>query len=77
MPKRNPVAFAVDGSAPIHELVPVNELAKIRIVRSLADGRSKSDGGSEIRTISSRAEFSIAGKAIDRRNPYGQRTRMD
>jgi hypothetical protein len=68
MPERNPAAFAVVGSVPIHELVPVNELAEIRIVRSLGVERSKSDGGSVIRTISSRAGFWIAGKPIDRPN---------
>jgi hypothetical protein len=46
MPERNPVAFVVVGSVPIHESDPVNELAEIRIVRALARGRSKSNGGS-------------------------------
>jgi hypothetical protein len=38
MPEKNPVAFVVVGSAPIHESDPVNELAEIRIVRALARG---------------------------------------
>ena len=68
MPERNPAAFAGVGSVRIHELVPVNELAEIRIVRSRAEKRSKNDGGNEMRTISSRAGFWIAGKPIDHRN---------
>jgi hypothetical protein len=75
MPERNPVAFAVVGSAPMHELASVNEHAETRIVRSLAGGSSKSDGGSVIQTISSRAGFWIAGKRIDRRNRYDCRPR--
>jgi hypothetical protein len=57
MPERNPVPFAVVGSVPIHELACVNELAETRIVRPPAERRSKSDGESVIRTISSRAGF--------------------
>jgi len=68
MPERNPVAFAVVGSVPIPELASVNELAETRIIRSLAGGGSKSDGGSVIRTISLRAGSWIAGKRIGRRN---------
>jgi len=68
MPERNPAAFAAVGSVPIRELVRVSELVEIRIARSLAERRSKSDGGSEIRTISSRAGFWIAEKPIDRRS---------
>jgi len=67
MPERNLVAFAVVGSVPIHELAFVNELAESWIARSPAGGRSKSAGGSVIRTISLRAGFWIAGKRIDRR----------
>jgi len=56
MPERDPAAFAVIGSVPIRELDPANELAEIQIVRSRAAGRSKSNGGSVIPIISSRAE---------------------
>jgi hypothetical protein len=75
MPVRNPVAFAVVGSVPIHELVPVNELAESGIVRPPAEGRSKSDGGSVIRTISSRVGSWIAEKKIAHLNHYDCRPR--
>jgi hypothetical protein len=68
MPVRNPAAFAVVGSAPIHELVPVNELAESAIARPPAGGRSKSDGGSIIPTISLRVGSWIAGKKNARLN---------
>src|SRR5947207_15296643 len=55
MPERNPVAFVAVGSVPIHAPDPVNELAVTRIVRGLAGRRSKSNGGSVIRTTSLRA----------------------
>jgi hypothetical protein len=75
MPERNPVAFAVVGSVPTHELAFVNELAENRIARSPAGGRSKRNGGSVIQTISSPAGFWIAGKRIARRNRYACRRR--
>jgi hypothetical protein len=68
MPVRNPAAFAVVGSVPIHELVPVNELAETEIARPPAGGRSKSDGGSIIPIISSRVGSWIAEKKIARLN---------
>jgi hypothetical protein len=68
MPVRNPVAFAVVGFVPIHELVPVNELAETGIARPPDGGRGKSDGGSVIRTISSRVGSWIAEKKIARLN---------
>jgi hypothetical protein len=68
MPIRNRAAFAAAGSVPIHELVPVNELAESGIVRRPAEGRSKSDGGSVIPTISLRDGSWIAGKKIARLN---------
>jgi hypothetical protein len=71
MPERDPAAFAATGSVPIHELDRVKELAETRIVRQPAEGRSKSDGGSIIRTISSRVGSWIAGKKIDRLNRSG------
>jgi hypothetical protein len=46
-------------------------LAEIRIVRLPAAGKSKRDGGSVIRTISSRAGSWIAAKKIDRPNRSG------
>jgi hypothetical protein len=55
MPEKDPAAFAVVGSVPIHELDPANELAEIQIVRWRAVGRSKSNGESAIPIISSRA----------------------
>jgi hypothetical protein len=75
MPEKNPVAFVVVGSAPIHESDPVNELAEIRIVRALARGRSNSNGGSVIRTTSRRAGFWIAGKKTECLNRCGCRDR--
>jgi len=71
MPERNPVAFVAVGSVPIHAPDPVNELAVTRIVRGLAGRRSKSNGGSVIRTTSLRAGFWIAGKKAECRNRYG------
>jgi hypothetical protein len=68
--RKKPTAFAV-GSVLIEELDPVNELAEIRIVTLPAAGRSKRDGGSVIRTISSRARSWIAAKKIDRPNRSG------
>ena len=62
MPVRDPAAFAVVGSAPIYELVPVNELAESGIARPpAAGGRSKTDGGSIIPTISLHVRSWIAG----------------
>jgi hypothetical protein len=75
MPERNPAAFAGVGSGPTHELACVSELVEIRIVRWLAGGRSKNDGESVIRTISSRVGFWIAGKPIVRLNRYAYRHR--
>jgi hypothetical protein len=75
MPVRNPAAFAVAGSAPIHELVPVNEPAESEIVRPPDEGRNKSDGGSVIRTISPRVGYWIAGKKTNFLKRYGYRPR--
>ena len=75
MPERNHAAFAGVGSGPIHELAFVNELAENRIARSPAGGRSKNNGESVIRTISSRVGFWIAGKPIVRLNRYAYRHR--
>jgi hypothetical protein len=75
MPERNPVAFAGVGSGPIRVLACVSALVGIRIVRWLADGRSKNNGESVIRTISSRGGFWIAGKPIVRLNRYTYRHR--
>jgi len=73
MPERNPAAFAGVGSGPIRVLACVSELVEIRIVRRLAGGKSKSNGESVIRTISSRVGFWIAGKPIVRLNHYACR----
>jgi hypothetical protein len=75
MPERNPVAFVVVGSVPIHESDLVNELAEIRIVRALAKRSSKSAGGSVIRTTSLRAGFWIAAKKTACLNRCGCRRR--
>ena len=63
------------GSVPIHELACVSELVEIRIARWLAGGRSKNNGESVIRTISSRVGFWIAGKPIVHLNRYAYRGR--
>jgi hypothetical protein len=75
MPERNPAAFAVVGSGPIHVLGCVSELVEIRIVRWLAGEKSKSNGESVIRIIfiSSHIGFWIAGKRIVRLNRYACR----
>jgi hypothetical protein len=75
MPERNPAAFVDVGSGPIRVLAGVSELVEIRIVRRLAGGRSKNNGESGIRTISSRVGFWIAGKLIVRLNRYAYRHR--
>src|SRR5436305_5211693 len=55
--------FPYTRSSDLHELACVSELVGIRIARWLAGGRSKNNGESVIRTISSRVGFWIAGKA--------------
>jgi len=54
-------------------LACVSELVEIRIVRWLAGGKSKSNGESVIRIISSHVGFWIAGKPIVRLNRYACR----
>jgi hypothetical protein len=73
IPERNPAAFAGVGSGPIRVLACVSELVEIRIVRWLAGGKSKSNGESVIRIISSHIGFWIAGKPIVRLNRYACR----
>jgi hypothetical protein len=73
MPERNPAAFVGVGSGPIRVLACVSELVEIRIVRWLAGGKSKSNGESVIRIISSHVGCWIAGRPIVRLNRYACR----
>jgi hypothetical protein len=66
----NPAVFAGVGFGPIRVLACLSEVVEIRIVRWLAGEKSKSNGESVIRIISSHIRFWIAGKPIMRLNRY-------